>query len=85
MHILHSLDYDLFVLLVSSSIMQLWNSDHGHVVEACKDSLKKLQLDYLDLYLVHFPVATKHTGELFLLSHPCRYYCLYCAIFCPQM
>ncbi|TXG64674.1 hypothetical protein EZV62_011668 [Acer yangbiense] len=40
----------------------LWNSDHGHVVEACKDSLKKLQLDYLDLYLVHFPVATKHTG-----------------------
>ncbi|KAM2695043.1 hypothetical protein EV1_039595 [Malus domestica] len=40
----------------------LWNSDHGHVVEACKDSLKKLRLDYLDLYLVHFPVATKHTG-----------------------
>ncbi|KAJ4833691.1 NADP-dependent D-sorbitol-6-phosphate dehydrogenase [Turnera subulata] len=41
---------------------KLWNSDHGHVVEACKDSLKKLQLDYLDLYLVHFPVAIKHTG-----------------------
>ncbi|KAF4388424.1 hypothetical protein G4B88_013261 [Cannabis sativa] len=43
-------------------ILYLWNSDHGHVLEACKDSLKKLQLDYLDLYLVHFPVATKHTG-----------------------
>ncbi|XP_073102807.1 NADP-dependent D-sorbitol-6-phosphate dehydrogenase isoform X2 [Elaeis guineensis] len=41
---------------------KLWNSDHGHVVEACKDSLKKLQLDYLDLYLVHFPIAIKHTG-----------------------
>ncbi|KAF6169486.1 hypothetical protein GIB67_004767 [Kingdonia uniflora] len=41
---------------------KLWNSDHGHVLEACKDSLKKLQLEYLDLYLVHFPVATKHTG-----------------------
>ncbi|KAK4562523.1 hypothetical protein RGQ29_005146 [Quercus rubra] len=41
---------------------KLWNSDHGHVFEACKDSLKKLQLDYLDLYLIHFPVATKHTG-----------------------
>lgn len=41
---------------------KLWNSDHGHVVEACKDSLKNLQLDYLDLYLVHFPIATKHTG-----------------------
>ncbi|XP_075475013.1 NADP-dependent D-sorbitol-6-phosphate dehydrogenase-like [Primulina tabacum] len=41
---------------------KLWNSDHGHVIEACKDSLKKLGLEYLDLYLVHFPVATRHTG-----------------------
>ncbi|XVF00986.1 hypothetical protein REPUB_Repub04eG0049400 [Reevesia pubescens] len=41
---------------------KLWNTDHGHVLEACKDSLKKLQLDYLDLYLVHFPVAIRHTG-----------------------
>ncbi|KAK9942784.1 hypothetical protein M0R45_008432 [Rubus argutus] len=41
---------------------KLWNSDHGHVVEACKDSLKKLQLDYLDLYLIHFPIASTHTG-----------------------
>ncbi|KGN43183.1 NADP-dependent D-sorbitol-6-phosphate dehydrogenase [Cucumis sativus] len=41
---------------------KLWNSDHGHVVEACKDSLKKLRLQYLDLYLVHFPIAIKHTG-----------------------
>ncbi|KAK7404395.1 hypothetical protein VNO78_05264 [Psophocarpus tetragonolobus] len=41
---------------------KLWNSDHGHVLEACKDSLKKLQLTYLDLYLVHFPVAVRHTG-----------------------
>ncbi|RHN52887.1 putative mannose-6-phosphate 6-reductase [Medicago truncatula] len=30
---------------------KLWNSDHGHVVEACKDGFKKLQLDYLDSYL----------------------------------
>ncbi|KAK9164397.1 hypothetical protein Syun_005299 [Stephania yunnanensis] len=41
---------------------KLWNSDHGHAIEACKDSLKKLQLDYVDLYLVHFPVAVKHSG-----------------------
>ncbi|KAH9657155.1 Aldo ket red domain-containing protein [Citrus sinensis] len=49
-------------------------ANHGHVLEACKDSLKKLQLDYLDLYLVHFPVATKHTGTppcLFHLLHEC--------------
>ncbi|KAJ0014582.1 hypothetical protein Pint_20906 [Pistacia integerrima] len=48
--------------IFSSPPRLLWNSDHGHVVEACRDSLKKLQLDYLDLYLVHFPLATKHTG-----------------------
>ncbi|GFY89892.1 NAD(P)-linked oxidoreductase superfamily protein [Actinidia rufa] len=44
-------------------------SYHGHVVEACKDSMKKLQLDYLDLYLVHFPVATRHTGASNLPFH----------------
>lgn len=49
--------------------LQLWNSDHGHVIEAYKDSLRKLQLDYLDLYLVHFPVATKHTGTFPQLPH----------------
>ncbi|KAF9621738.1 hypothetical protein IFM89_027592 [Coptis chinensis] len=41
---------------------KLWNSDHGHVLEACEDSLKKLHLEYLDLYLVHFPIASKFTG-----------------------
>jgi diketogulonate reductase-like aldo/keto reductase len=44
--------------------VQLWNSDHGHVAEALENSLKNLRLDYVDLYLVHFPIATKHTGAL---------------------
>ncbi|RLN09597.1 NADP-dependent D-sorbitol-6-phosphate dehydrogenase [Panicum miliaceum] len=58
---------DLFITTKFSQILEimslkpLWNSDHGHVIEACKDSLKKLKLDYLDLYLVHFPVASRHT------------------------
>ncbi|KAL2622979.1 hypothetical protein R1flu_003184 [Riccia fluitans] len=47
---------DLFV------VTKLWNSDHKHVRGACEDSLKKLQLEYLDLYLIHFPVAVRHTG-----------------------
>ncbi|XP_021738741.1 NADP-dependent D-sorbitol-6-phosphate dehydrogenase-like [Chenopodium quinoa] len=47
---------------------KLWNSEHGHVLESCKDSLKKLQLDYLDLYLVHLPLATKHTGAITFAS-----------------
>ncbi|XP_021752976.1 NADP-dependent D-sorbitol-6-phosphate dehydrogenase-like [Chenopodium quinoa] len=47
---------------------KLWNSEHGHVLESCKDSLKKLRLDYLDLYLVHLPLATKHTGVITFAS-----------------
>ncbi|XP_066372661.1 NADP-dependent D-sorbitol-6-phosphate dehydrogenase-like isoform X2 [Miscanthus floridulus] len=54
--VMHSQREDLFITT------KLWNTDHGHVLDACKDSLKKLQLDYLDLYLIHFPVATRHTG-----------------------
>lgn len=35
---------------------KLWNTDRGNVEEALRSSLKKLQLDYVDLYLVHWPV-----------------------------
>jgi alcohol dehydrogenase (NADP+) len=40
---------------------KLWNNAHqkDHVVPALKESLEKLQLDYLDLYLIHWPVALK--------------------------
>ncbi|MFX0061207.1 MAG: aldo/keto reductase [Candidatus Hermodarchaeota archaeon] len=39
---------------------KLWNSDHGYdsTITACNESLKKLGLKYLDLYLVHWPVET---------------------------
>ncbi|KAL3751115.1 hypothetical protein ACJRO7_012000 [Eucalyptus globulus] len=40
---------------------KLWCSDaHGdRVVPALQRSLKKLRLEYVDLYLVHFPVSSK--------------------------
>jgi diketogulonate reductase-like aldo/keto reductase len=37
---------------------KLWNSDHGYdkAMRALETSLKKLQLEYVDLYLIHWPV-----------------------------
>jgi D-xylose reductase len=40
---------------------KLWNTCHEpqHVRPALEQALKYLQLDYLDLYLIHFPIALK--------------------------
>lgn len=40
---------------------KLWNDSHEkqEVLPSLKNTLKHLQLDYLDLYLVHWPVAIK--------------------------
>jgi alcohol dehydrogenase (NADP+) len=40
---------------------KLWNDCHEeeHVIPSLRQSLKDLQLDYLDLYLIHWPVAVK--------------------------
>jgi methylglyoxal/glyoxal reductase len=41
---------------------KVWNSDQGYesTLQAFETSLDKLGLDYLDLYLIHWPVAGKY-------------------------
>jgi diketogulonate reductase-like aldo/keto reductase len=41
---------------------KLWNDRHGErdVILSCEQSLRDLQLDYLDLYLVHWPFPNYH-------------------------
>ncbi len=47
---------DLFV------VSKVWNSDQGYdtTLKAFDASLKRLDMDYLDLYLIHWPVAGKY-------------------------
>jgi diketogulonate reductase-like aldo/keto reductase len=43
---------------------KVWNDSHGRVAESARQSLKDLQLDYLDLYLVHWPFPNFHAPKV---------------------
>ncbi len=47
---------DIFV------VSKVWNADQGYesTLKSFEDSLERLQLDYLDLFLVHWPVKGKY-------------------------
>ncbi len=47
---------DIFV------VSKVWNADQGYdsTIKAFEESLNRLQLDHLDLYLIHWPVEGKY-------------------------
>ena len=55
---LKEMDADRRDLFLTSKV---WNSDQGYAetLKACDASLQRLGLDYLDLYLIHWPVLEK--------------------------
>lgn len=42
---------------------KLWGIHHDQVERACRDTCKRLQVDYIDLYLFHFPVSFVYRGD----------------------
>ena len=43
---------------------KVWNTNHGHVVEACETTLADLGVDALDCYMIHWPESWAYTGPL---------------------
>jgi diketogulonate reductase-like aldo/keto reductase len=44
-------------------VSKVWWDEVEDVEAACRRSMKKLGVDYLDLYLVHWPIAQKVIKE----------------------
>jgi alcohol dehydrogenase (NADP+) len=43
---------------------KVWNTNHDHVLEACRGSRRELGIDAFDCYALHWPEAWSHQGEL---------------------
>jgi alcohol dehydrogenase (NADP+) len=45
-------------------LSKVWNTNHEHVLEACRGSLDELGIDSLDAYLLHWPDSWAYQGPL---------------------
>ena len=50
--------------MLALAYLQLWNTCQTRAEAAVRESLADLGLDYLDLYLMHWPIAFK-VGRVF--------------------
>jgi alcohol dehydrogenase (NADP+) len=45
-------------------VSKVWNTNHGHVAEACEGTLAALGVDALDCYMLHWPDSWAYQGPL---------------------
>ena len=60
------------VELFSAPMCRITDLAKEDVLEACKFTLQNLQLEYLDLYLIHWPVGLKKGTEQWKLTDDCK-------------
>ena len=36
---------------------KLWHDSHGNAMKACRDSLARMRVEFVDLYLIHSPLS----------------------------
>ncbi|CAI9754047.1 unnamed protein product [Fraxinus pennsylvanica] len=51
-----------------TSKLSIYDTHHDLVLPALKETLRKLGLEYVDLYLVHWPIRIKKSADRFKLS-----------------
>lgn len=56
--------------------LQLWNDKHSRedVIPALKEALERLKMDYVDLYLIHFPIGEKVIIDIDVLQSAVKMY-----------